>query len=93
MAKPQDLRPEPTKRGDAPPVAYKSGEEVATRKAYGNALKRLRPAFPEMVVLDGEVSNSTYAEMFEESYPERYFEMYIAEQNMVGCAVGLARQG
>ena len=69
------------------------GEEVATRKAYGNALKRLYPAFPEMVVLDGEVSNSTYAEIFEEAYPKRYFEMYIGEQNMVGAAVGLYTRG
>ncbi len=68
-------------------------EAVATRKAYGNALKRLYPAFPDMVVLDGEVSNSTYAEIFEEAYPERYFEMYIAEQNMVGTAVGLCARG
>jgi transketolase len=46
-----------------------------------------------MVVLDGEVSNSTYAEVFEESYPERYFEMYITEQNMVGTAVGMSARG
>ena len=74
-------------------AAYKPGEAVATRKAYGNALKRLYPAFPEMVVLDGEVSNSTYAEIFQEAFPERYFEMYIAEQNMVGTAVGLSSRG
>ena len=46
-----------------------------------------------MVVLDGEVSNSTYAEIFQEAFPERYFEMYIAEQNMVGTAVGLSSRG
>ena len=66
---------------------------VATRKAYGNALKRIYPAFPEMVVLDAEVSNSTYAEIFGKEYPERFFEMYIAEQNMVGAALGFSTRG
>jgi transketolase len=93
MAKPQDLKPERPQRGEPGRLSYQKGEEVATRKAYGNALKRLYPAFPDMVVLDGEVSNSTYAEVFEEAYPDRYFEMYIAEQNMVGTAVGLYTRG
>jgi transketolase len=93
MAKPQDLKPERPARREAAPPAYTPNEAVATRKAYGNALKRLYPAFPDMVVLDGEVSNSTYAEIFEESYPGRYFEMFIAEQNMVGAAVGMCTRG
>ena len=93
MARPQDLKPDRVSPGDAAPLAYKRGEEVATRRAYGNALKRLYPAFPDMVVLDGEVSNSTYAEVFEEAFPDRYFEMYIAEQNMAGVAVGLSARG
>jgi len=93
MAKPEDLTPvEPAPTSVAPP-SYAPGDAVATRKAYGNALKRLYPAFPEMVVLDGEVSNSTYAEVFSEAFQGRYFEMYIAEQNMVGAAVGLAARG
>ena len=46
-----------------------------------------------MVVLDAEVSNSTYAELFKKKYPERFFEMYIAEQNMVGTALGLSHPG
>jgi len=66
---------------------------VATRKAYGNALARIFPQFPNIVSLDGEVSNSTYAEIFKEAYPARFFEMYIAEQNMVGAALGLSRRG
>jgi transketolase len=66
---------------------------VATRKAYGNALKRLYPSFPELVSLDAEVSNSTYAEVFQAAYPDRFFEMYIAEQNMVGAALGLSLRG
>ena len=46
-----------------------------------------------MVSLDGEVSNSTYSEIFKEAYPERFFEMYIAEQNMVGAALGFSSRG
>ena len=66
---------------------------VATRKAYGNALKRLSPQFPGLVSLDGEVSNSTYAEIFGDAYPQKFFEMYIAEQNLVGAGLGLATRG
>ncbi len=72
---------------------YEKNKPVATRKAYGNALVRIYPKFPEIVVLDGEVSNSTFAEIFKKAYPERFFEMYIAEQNMVGVALGLSRRG
>ena len=75
------------------PVVYKLGDKVATRKAYGYSLARLVKRFPQIVALDGEVSNSTYAEDFAAVYPERYFEMFIAEQNMVGTAVGLANRG
>lgn len=78
------------------PVAapdYKFGQKEATRKAYGLALARIYPAYPDIVVLDGEVSNSTYTEIFKKAYPERFFEMYIAEQNMVGAALGLAERG
>lgn len=74
-------------------VEYPSGESVPTRKAYGNALKRIYPQFPQIVGLDGEVSNSTKSETFKESYPDRFFEMYIMEQNMVGVALGLADRG
>ena len=74
-------------------TAYSSDELVATRKAYGNALKRIYPAFPDIVVLDAEVSNSTYADIFKNEYPDRFFEMYIAEQNMVGAATGLSTRG
>src|SRR5919204_142533 len=67
--------------------------EVATRKAYGDALAALGSARPDVVVLDGEVSNSTFAETFAKAHPERYFEMYIAEQQMVAAAVGLQAVG
>ncbi len=74
-------------------IEYDKNKPIATRKAYGNALVRIFPKFPNMLVLDAEVSNSTFAETFKKEYPERFFEMYIAEQNMVGTALGLARRG
>jgi transketolase len=67
---------------------YDKGDKVATRKAYGDALVALG-ARPDVVVLDGEVSNSTHADEFAKAYPDRYFEMFIAEQQMVSAAVGL----
>jgi transketolase len=72
---------------------WELGEEVATRRAYGDALAALGSARGDVVALDGEVSNSTYAEIFAEAHPERYFEMYIAEQQMVAAAVGLQVRG
>lgn len=72
---------------------YEVGSEVATRKAYGDALAALGSARPDVVVLDGEVSNSTYAEIFAKAHPERYFEMFIAEQQMAAAAVGLQAVG
>jgi transketolase len=75
------------------PPSYPPARPVATRRAYGNALKRIAPAFPDLVALDGEVGNSTYAEIFQQAFPERFFEMFVAEQNMVGAALGLARRG
>ncbi len=66
---------------------------LSTREAYGHALVEMFPHFPNMVVLDAEVSNSSFAETFKKAYPKNFFEMYIAEQNMVGVAVGLARRG
>jgi transketolase len=68
---------------------YELGAEVATRKAYGDALAALGKARGDVVALDGEVSNSTFAEEFRDAIPERYFEMYIAEQQMVATAVGM----
>ncbi|MGH3136190.1 MAG: transketolase [Gaiellaceae bacterium] len=72
---------------------YELGSEVATRRAYGDALAALGAARSDVVVLDGEVSNSTFAELFAHAHPERYFEMYIAEQQMVAAAVGLQAVG
>lgn len=88
--KPEAAQPAPT--GTAQPLqlpSYEEGAKVATRRAYGDALKALGAARPDVVALDAEVSNSTYAEDFATEYPDRYFEMYIAEQQMVAAAVGL----
>ena len=68
---------------------YEVGSKVATRKAYGEALAALGGEDGEVVALDGEVSNSTYAEIFRDAHPERYFEMFIAEQQMIAAAVGV----
>jgi transketolase len=68
---------------------YEPGARVATRKAYGEALAALGRARGDVVALDGEVSNSTYAEIFREALPERFFEMYIAEQQLIASAVGM----
>ncbi|MCS7224975.1 MAG: transketolase [Armatimonadetes bacterium] len=72
---------------------YKKGAMVATREAYGDALVALGAAYPDLVVLDGDVKNSTFSEKFFAAYPDRFFECFIAEQNMVGVAVGLAARG
>jgi transketolase len=76
--------------GDVPSARYSVGDKVATRKAYGDALAALGADNPRVVALDGEVSNSTHADEFAHLFPDRYFEMYIAEQQMVASAVGLA---
>jgi transketolase len=87
---PEDRNPEVVQPRSIELSPYDIGEAVATRKAYGTGLKQVYPMFPDMVVLDGEVSNSTYSDVFKASYPERFLEMYIAEQNMVGTALGLS---
>jgi transketolase len=73
--------------------SWQRGEEIATRRAYGDALAALGAARGDVVALDGEVSNSTYAEIFRDAHPDRYFEMYIAEQQMVAAAVGMQVRG
>jgi transketolase len=93
ILKPEDRKPSQKPARKAGKISYESAQPIATRKAYGIALKRIFPAFPQMIILDAEVSNSTYAEIFQEKYPKRFFEMYIAEQNMIGAALGLQRRG
>jgi transketolase len=81
-------------RHDPPTLpSYDLGAIVATRLAYGEALLALGRSRDDIVVLDAETSNSTYAELFKFEIPDRYFEMYIAEQAMVAAATGLAARG
>jgi transketolase len=89
VAQPEPVAPHRFPGGELELPRYEVGSEVATRKAYGEALAALGAARGEVVALDGEVSNSTFAELFAKAYPERFFEMYIAEQQMVAAAVGL----
>ncbi|MBI4482059.1 MAG: transketolase [Acidobacteria bacterium] len=79
--------------GTMEPPYYRRGDQVATREAYGTALVKLGDVDPRVVALDGDVKNSTFAEKFLAAHPDRYFEMFIAEQNMVGAAVGLSTRG
>ncbi len=65
----------------------------STREAYGDVLKALGSVFEDLIVLDAEVSNSTYSEKFAKAYIDRFFEMFIAEQCMIGVATGLASKG
>ncbi|MGD0016046.1 MAG: transketolase [Verrucomicrobiia bacterium] len=75
------------------PPTYKPGETTATREAYGVALAKLGKVDPRIVAVDGDTKNSTFAEKFMKVFPDRYFECYIAEQNMVSVAAGLASRG
>lgn len=93
IAKPEDARPKRKERKRVGQPDYKVGDELPTRNGYGNALRRLAPQFPELIALDGEVCNSTRSQFFRDEYPDRFFELYIAEQNMVGAALGLSLRG
>ena len=73
--------------------SYELGEEVATRKAYGESIAALADIRGDVVALDGEVSNSTHSEDFRKAHPDRYFEMFIAEQQLVAAAVGMQARG
>ncbi len=76
-----------------PPAPYKIGESIATREAFGLALEALGSVNPLIVALDADVKNSTYTDKFGKKFPNRFFESFIAEQNMVGAAAGLAACG
>jgi transketolase len=75
------------------PPSYSLGEQVATREAFGAALVKLGEADPRVVVLDADVKNSTFTDRFEGAFPDRFYESFIAEQVMVGAAMGLAARG
>jgi transketolase len=85
--------PEPPDFPEPPAPSYKQDASLATREAYGNALKRIGAVNPQLVALDGDVKNSTFAEIFGDAYPDRFYQAYIAEQNMVSVGVGLAARG
>ena len=89
VPKPEHGSPHRFEPAEAEWPSYELGSKVATRKAYGEALAALGGERGDVVALDGEVSNSTYAEIFRDAHPERFFEMYIAEQQMVAAAVGM----
>jgi len=76
-----------------PAPAYTLGDSVATREAYGTALAALGRIDPRVVALDADVKNSTFSDRFEKLFPERFYQMFIAEQVMVGAAMGLAARG
>ena len=100
---PAPVIPKPGRRLAEPPVpdlktalaapAYHAGDQVATREAYGAALVALGRADSRIVALDADVKNSTYSEKFEKEFPDRFYQMFIAEQVMVGAAMGLASRG
>jgi transketolase len=75
------------------PPPYKPGDMVATREAFGAALAALGEANSSVVALDADVKNSTFTEKFGKQFPDRFFENFIAEQNMLGAAIGLAATG
>ena len=93
IAVPEDRRPKVVASVPVPAPTYQIGQKVATRTAYGAALTRIAAERPQIVSLDAEVSNSTMADMFEARAPERFFEMFVAEQNMVEVALGLSVRG
>ena len=95
---PPAARPAPARAPAGPPrlpapPAYEPGSRVATRAAYGDALAALGSVDPRIVALDADVGNSTFSETFENAHPERFVETYVAEQAMVGAAMGLASRG
>jgi transketolase len=100
--KPEAPIPGPRKRGrpesaadyaSLPAPGYKLGELVATREAWGTALAAIGKLDTRIVGLDADVKNSTFSDRFEKVAPDRFFEMFIAEQVMVGAAMGFAARG
>jgi transketolase len=90
---PPEPKPYAIEKAPVDKPSYELGERVATRGAYGDALAWIGSVDERVVALDGEVGNSTYAERFAAKHPDRFFEMYIAEQQMVAAAVGMQTRG
>jgi transketolase len=93
IPEPGALPAAPTVGKPIAPPAYKLGDQVATREAYGTALAALAAADPRIVALDADVKNSTFSERFEKVAPERFYQNFIAEQVMIGASMGLAARG
>jgi transketolase len=93
IPKPQSTSATPAAPGTPAPPDYKIGEQVATREAYGAAIAKLGQVDARVVALDADVKNSTFSEKFEKVLPERFYQNFIAEQVMVGAAMGLAARG
>ena len=91
--KPNTSAPVVTATNALPPSPYKLGESAATREAFGVALEAIGAANLLVVGLDADVKNSTYTDKFGKKFPNRFFENFIAEQNMLGAAAGLAACG
>ena len=93
VAKPASRPADPAAPTALPAPAYTLGEEIATREAYGAALAKLGAADSRVVALDADVKNSTFSDKFEKVFPQRFYQNFIAEQVMVGSAMGLAARG
>ena len=90
---PNAAKTAPATKGTVAPVPYKLGDSVATREAFGAALLALGEANSQVVALDADVKNSTYSDKFGKRFPDRFLENFIAEQNMLGAAAGIAACG
>jgi transketolase len=93
IPRPPARRHEASGRALPATLGYTVGQSVATREAFGAVLAALGQADPRVVALDADVANSTFSEKFEAVAPERFYENFIAEQIMVGAAMGLAARG
>jgi transketolase len=89
---PPPARPEAAPK-PLPAPQFKLGDLVATREAYGAAIAKLGSADPRVVALDADVKNSTFSDKFEAVHPERFYQVFIAEQVLIGAAMGLAARG
>jgi len=90
---PPAVRRPAARDGSVGPSVYKLGDSVATREAYGAALARLAAADPRIVAIDADVKNSTFSDKVEQALPDRFYQVFIAEQAMIGAAMGFASRG
>ncbi len=93
IKKPKKIRAKKTRKEKIKLTNYFINTGVSTREAYGNILANISKADSNTMVIDGEVSNSTFSERVKEKTPKQFIEAYIAEQNMVGMALGLSVKG